>query len=129
MATREPEEGCEFICINSMLSCAFQILLKVIYWKTPCFPCFDFHKFPRFPCFHGEYSYNFSVPCKHGKHGNIPMKTTECPAPWFSKESMDFSHEFSMAFPWFFHGFPMLSVPGLHLFIIGECWLLLRVIF
>ena len=29
-------------------------------------------------------------------------------APWFSRESMEFPHAFSMVF----HGFPMLSVPG-----------------
>ena len=88
------------ICLNSMLSHAFHafwILLKVIYWKiyhaSHPFHAFNafivinshaFHGFPwfcipymYFPCFHGEYSYNFLVPCWHGKHGNIPMKTME----------------------------------------------------
>ena len=68
--------------------------------------------FHAFHAFMGSYLKIFAVPCEHGKHGNFPKKTMEfCSgsmlhAPWFSRESMEFS-------PWFFHGFPTLSVPGL----------------
>ena len=106
----------------SMLSMLSRYYPKIIQWKYHASHAFHafifvnshashaFHGFPWFfipcfPCFHGELSYNFCCPMLAWKAWEFPHENHGIllwlHAPWFSRESMEFS-------PCFFHGFSMV---------------------
>ena len=81
------------------------INFHVNFHASHAFRGFPWFFIPCFPCFHGELAYNFCCPMLAWKAWEFPHENhgilLRLHAPWFSRESMEFS-------PCFFHGFSMV---------------------
>ena len=90
---------------NTMLPMLSMLSFFVNSHASHAFHGFPWFFIPCFPCFHGELSYNFCCPMLAWKAWEFPHENHGIllwlHAPWFSRESMEFS-------PCFFHGFSMV---------------------